>query len=294
MFCQSYDNLIELYTTTVLEIGKRGKYYIEGADADDCRVCDKYDACTALDVRQNIIASFTKSDGNLRLVFATVAFSMGLDSPNVHRIIHWNAPSDLEMYVQESGRGGRDGQDAVAVLYCSGKDKNINEDMKLYCRNTSTCRRLMLMSAFGISSEIKQPSVPHKCCDICSRTCNCFECTSVLLSFESCTPDDLIGDNDLPISTERSIRRVPKSTHNKLREDVVAYRLSSCMNLSCPTAALMVGVEICSGINNSMIDRIVSDCTQITSLSDLTNLGVPVHHAHNILPIILSRVEKDT
>ena len=164
---------------TQLPCCKRGKYYI-GADADDCRVCDKYDPCTALDVRQNIIASFTKPDG---LVFATVTFSMGLDSPNVSCIIHWNAPRDLEMYVQESGWGGRDGQDAVAVLYCSGKDKNINEDMKLYCHNTSTCHRLMLMSAFGISSEIKQPSVPHKCCDICSRTCNCFECTSVLLSW---------------------------------------------------------------------------------------------------------------
>ena len=114
----------------------------------------------------------------------------------------------------------------------------------------------------------------------------------MLLSFESCTPDDLIGDNDLPISTERSIQHVPKSTHNKLREDIVAYRLSSCMDLSCPTA--MVGFEICSGINNSIIDRIVSDYAQITSLSDLTDLGVPVHHAHNILPIILSHVEKDT
>ena len=154
--------------------------------------------------------------------------------------------------------------------------------MKLYCRNTSTCRWLMLMSSFGISSDIKQPSMPHKCRDICSRTCNCFECTSVLLSFESCTPDDLICDNDLPISTEQS------------REDIVAYRLSSCMDLSCPTAALMVGVEICLGINNSMINWIVSNCTQITYLSDLTDLGVPVHHAHNILPIILSRVEKDT
>lgn len=46
VFCRSYDNLIELYTTAVLEIGKRGKYYIEGADPDDCLVCD---ACTALE-----------------------------------------------------------------------------------------------------------------------------------------------------------------------------------------------------------------------------------------------------
>ena len=208
VFCRSYDNLIELYTTTVLEIGKRGKFYIEGSDPSDCRVCDKYDACTSLEVQQNIIRSFTNSDGNLRLIFTTFAFSMGLDSPNVRRIIHWSAPNDLEMYVQKSGR---DGEDTVAVLYCSDKDKNMNEDMKLYCRNTSTCRRLMLMTAFGISSEIKQPSIPHKCCDICSRTCSCYECTSVLLSFKSCTPDDLICDDDIPILTKPSSLCVSKS-----------------------------------------------------------------------------------
>ena len=218
---------------------------------------------------------------------------MGLDSPNVRRIIHWNAPSDLEMYVQESGKGGRDGQDAVAVLYYSGKDKNINEYMKLYCHNTSTCRRLMLMSAFGISSEIKQPSVPHKCCDICSRTCNCFECTSVLLSFESCIPEDLVGDNDMPVFAQPSVQCLAKSICSKLREDIVAYRLRSCMDLSCPSAALMVGIEICSGINNSMIDKIVSNSAQITSVSDLIELGIPAQHAHNILPIILSHIKKN-
>ena len=55
---------------------------------------------------------------------------MGLDAPNVRRII---AHSDLEMHVKESGRSGRDGEDTVEVLYCSDKDKNM---MKLYCRNT--------------------------------------------------------------------------------------------------------------------------------------------------------------
>ena len=175
---------------------------------------------------------------------------MGLDSPNVRRIIHWSAPNDLEMYVQESGRGGRDGEDAVAVLYCSGKDKNMKEDMKLYSHNISTCRRLMLMAAFGISTEIKQPSIPHKRCDICSQTCSCSECTSTLLSVKSCNPDDLICD-DAPIFTKPSSQHVTKSNRDKLRNAIVVYRSESCVDFSCPTAALMVGEEICSGITNS-------------------------------------------
>ena len=49
-------------------------------------------------------------------MFATVAFAMGLDAPNVRRIIHWSRPGDIEMYIQESGRGGRDGKSSIAVI----------------------------------------------------------------------------------------------------------------------------------------------------------------------------------
>ncbi len=48
---------------------------------------------------------------------ATVAFGMGLDCPNVRRIIHWGPSTDVEQYVQETGRAGRDGLPVVAILY---------------------------------------------------------------------------------------------------------------------------------------------------------------------------------
>ena len=47
---------------------------------------------------------------------------MGLDCPNIHKVLHWGAPSDIESYLQETGRAGRDDKEAKAVLYYSKGD----------------------------------------------------------------------------------------------------------------------------------------------------------------------------
>lgn len=63
---------------------------------------------------------FRQRDSNIRIVFATTAFGMGLDISDIRQIIHVGLPSEIEIYVQESGRGGRDGQPCKAVLIRSG------------------------------------------------------------------------------------------------------------------------------------------------------------------------------
>ena len=53
-------------------------------------------------------------------VIATVAFAVGLDSPNIHNVIHWGSPGDLEMYMylQHTGRG--DVMVSTLLLYFTG------------------------------------------------------------------------------------------------------------------------------------------------------------------------------
>ena len=42
---------------------------------------------------------------------------MGINCAAVMKVINWVPPPDIESYVQETGRGGRDGSPCSAVLF---------------------------------------------------------------------------------------------------------------------------------------------------------------------------------
>ena len=60
--------------------------------------------CTTSSVKESILQSYCKPGGTLRVIIATVPFGMGLDCPDVRKVIHWGPSSDIEQYLQETGR----------------------------------------------------------------------------------------------------------------------------------------------------------------------------------------------
>jgi ATP-dependent DNA helicase RecQ len=130
-------------------------------------------------VRARNQAAFVSSED--MVIVATVAFGMGIDKPDVRFVAHAGIPKSIEAYYQETGRAGRDGEPAEALLFWSAEDfavarrrveLEVEPDRRAGERErlnalaalveAATCRRAILLRHFG-----EDP--PDRCgnCDNC-------------------------------------------------------------------------------------------------------------------------------
>ncbi|TVU58149.1 ATP-dependent DNA helicase RecQ [Vibrio atlanticus] len=174
---------VEMVTEKLCNNGIRAAGYHAGMDTDE---------------RAYVQDAFQRDD--IQIVVATVAFGMGINKPNVRFVVHFDIPRNIESYYQETGRAGRDGLPAEAMMLfdpadmgwlrrmLDEKEEGPQKQVEMHKLNAmsafaeaQTCRRQVLLNYFG---EYREKQCGN--CDICLDPPKHFDATQEAQKALSC------------------------------------------------------------------------------------------------------------
>lgn len=268
IFCRSHKTVSLCFSTVLNALKEKAHIDIdEGVRKDyKTRIIAMFHSDTDQDVKDHVIKSFSSCNGTVRVVFATIAFGMGVDCKGLTTVVHYGPPDDIDDYFQESGRAGRDTTSnchAVLLLYpkCLSS-KLISPEMKDYCKNETNCRRAILLRKY-VESFASSSISEHNCCDICSMKCQAGLCENEVKQSNK-------SKAELYLKKQNVIQNHPSSLHHAVltreTEDLVRKELEK-VKLSFTEGNTDVnGCDVSLGFPKNVIDEVVNSLSCLTSV----------------------------
>ena len=180
VFCATIQQVADIFSIIKRDLGMNITESPNMPNILPFRLVDMFTSWQHISYEATYTSGILQKASKLRLIIATSAFGLGVDCPDITRVINWGPPPTLEDLLQQSGRAGRDGTQSEAILCYVKPGQNTSSAMQKYGTNQVMCRRELLYRdlLFSASNSKVQPCL---CCDVCESSCTCTQCKQLQL-----------------------------------------------------------------------------------------------------------------